>query len=176
MMTFRFAKCAVAVGAIGLAAVLPSNAQAADATATAAATIAAAIGIANTANMSFGIMSPDPGNPGTVVLDTAGARTAPGGNVTLIGGGTIAAAAFDVTGGAAATYTITLPGADVTLTSGGDTMTIAFATFNDSLGGAGTLDGTGNQSFTVGATLSVAAAQPAGNYLSAGFTVTVNYN
>ncbi len=175
MMTLRFAKCAVAVGAIGLASVLPSNAQAADGTATAAATIAAAIGIAKTADMNFGIMSPT-ASAGTVVLDTAGARTAPGGNVTLIGGGTIAAAAFDVTGGAAATYTITLPGADVTLTSGGDTMTIAFATFNDSLGGAGTLDGTGNESFTVGATLSVAAAQPAGNYLSAGFTVTVNYN
>ncbi len=34
MMTFRFAKCAVAIGAIGLAGVLPSNANAASTTAT----------------------------------------------------------------------------------------------------------------------------------------------
>ncbi len=174
MMTFRFAKCAVAVGAIGLAAALPSNAQAADGTATAAATIAAAIGIANTADMSFGIMSPDPGNPGTVVLVPAGTRTNPDGFLTLIGGGTIAAAAFDVTGGANATYTISLPGAAVTLNSGGDSMTAD--TFTDSLSGTGTLDGSGAQSFTVGATLNVTAAQPAGDYISAGFTVTVNYN
>ena len=175
MMTFRFAKYAVAIGAIGLAGVLPSSAQAASTTATAAATIATAISIANTANMSFGIIVPDPANPGTVVLIPAGTRTNPDGFLTLVGGGTVAAAAFDVTGATDATYTISLPPADVTLTSGGDTMTIAFATFDDSLGGTGTLTG-GAESFTVGATLSVAAAQPTGNYISAGFTVTVNYN
>ncbi len=173
MMTFRFAKCAVAVGAIGLAAVLPSNAKAADATATAAATIAAAIGIANTADMSFGIVSPDPANPGTVVLIPAGTRTNPDGFLTLIGGGTVAAAAFDVNGGANATYTISLP-ASVSLIKGGDSMTAN--AFTDSLSGAGTLDGLGAQSFTVGATLNVALAQPVGDYISAGFTVTVNYN
>ncbi len=174
MMTFRFAKCAVAVGAIGLAAVLPSNAKAADATATATATIATAIGIANSADMNFGIMTPT-ASAGTVVLDTAGARTAPGGFVTLLSGGTIAAAAFDVTGGPAATYTITLPAAPVTLSSGGDTMTAT--AFTDSLAGAGTLDGGGNQSFTVGATLNVDANQPVGTYVTGtAFTVTVNYN
>ena len=174
MIMFRFAKCAVAVGAIGLAAVLPSNAQAANTTATAAATIAAAIGIANSANMSFGIIAPDPVNPGTVVLVPAGTRTNPDGFLTLIGGGTVAAAAFDVNGGANATYTITLPAGPVSLIKGVDSMTATG--FNDSLTGAGTLDGTGAQSFTVGATLNVTAAQPVGDYISAGFTVTVNYN
>ncbi len=173
MMTFRFAKCAVAVGAIGLAAVLPSNAQAADATATAAATIADAIGLTKTADMSFGIMSVDPVNPGTVVLSPAGART-PSVEVSLIGGGTVAAAAFNVNGGNAATYTITLPAGPVSLTGPGPAMTAT--AFTDSLGGAGTLNGSGLQSFTVGATLNVAGGQTAGDYISAGFTVTVNYN
>ncbi len=172
MMTFRFAKCAVAVGAIGLAAVLPSNAKAADATATAAATIAAAIGIANPAELSFGIASPDPANPGTVVLIPAGTRTNPDGFLTLIGGGTVAAAAFDVNGGANATYTISLP-ASVILNSGGNSMTAN--AFTDSLGGAGTLDGLGAQSFTVGATLSVGAGQAVGTYTGT-FDVIVLYN
>ncbi len=174
MMTFRFAKCAVAVGAIGLAAVLPSNAQAADGTATAAATIAAAIGIAKTADMNFGIMSPT-ASAGTVVLDTAGARTAPGGNVTLIGGGTIAAAAFDVTGGAAATYTITLPGS-VSLTGTGPAMTAN--AFTSSPTPTGTLSGGGTETLLIGATLAVDTTgnQTAGVYTSAAFTVTVNYN
>ena len=42
----------------------------------------------------------------------------------------------------------------------------------------GTLNGVGNETLFVGATLAVgtAAAQDAGVYTSAGFTVTVNYN
>ncbi len=41
----------------------------------------------------------------------------------------------------------------------------------------GTLDSKGNETLTVGATLSVAAAQAAGTYTDkAGVPVTVNYN
>jgi hypothetical protein len=48
-------------------------------------------------------------------------------------------------------------------------------TFLTDIGNIGTLSGTGTQSFYVGSTLHVAAAQPAGLY-SGSFTVTVNYN
>ena len=101
MMTSRFVKCAVAVGAIGLAAVLPSNAQAADATATATATVATAIGIAKTVDLSFGTIGAT-AIAGTVVLGTDGSRSCT--NVDCLSGSPGAAASFDVTGQASSLY------------------------------------------------------------------------
>ena len=170
MMTSRFVKCAVAVGAIGLAAVLPSNAQAANTTATAAAVVATAIGIANTADMDFGTIGAT-GTLGTVVLGTDGSRTCT--DVDCLSGGLGAAASFNVTGEGNNTYTITLPGS-VTLDSGGNTMTAN--TFVSLPATTGTLS-SGSQTLLVGATLIVSAGQATGTYLSlAAFTVTVNYN
>jgi hypothetical protein len=173
MMTFRFAKCAVAVGAIGLAAVLPSNAQAADATATATATIATAIGLANTVDMDFGSISPG-GTTGTVILATDGSRTTSGGT-SVLSGGPGAAASFDVTGANNATYSITLPGS-VSLTGPGPAMTAN--AFTSSPTPTGTLSGGGTETLLIGATLAVDTTgnQTAGVYTSAAFTVTVNYN
>ena len=171
MMTLRFAKCAVAVGAIGLAAVLPSNAQAASTTATAAAVVATAIGIANTVDMDFGSITE--AGAGTVVLATDGSRTTTGG-VSLLAGGPGAAASFDVTGQANQTYSITLPGS-VTLDSGGNTMTAN--TFVSLPTPTGTLNGAGTETLLIGATLIVGAGQATGSYLSlSAFTMTVNYN
>ena len=48
-------------------------------------------------------------------------------------------------------------------------------TFTSDPSGTGTLTG-GTQTLNVGATLNVAAAQPAGTYVSGAFDVTVNYN
>ncbi len=175
MMTFRFAKCAVAVGAIGLAAVLPSNAQAADGTATATATIATAIGIAKTVDMDFGSISAG-GTTGTVILATDGSRTTTGGT-SVLSGGPGAAASFDVTGEGNNTYSITLPGS-VTLTGPGSPGTDMIANNFVSLPlTTGTLS-SGAQTLVVGATLAVDTAgnQTAGAYTSATFTVTVNYN
>ncbi len=172
MMTSKFAKCAVAVGAIGLAAVLPSNAQAASTTATASAVVATAIGIANNADMDFGTIAE--AGAGTVILATDGSRTITGG-VSILAGGPGAAASFNVTGEGSNTYSITLPGS-VTLDSGGNTMTAN--TFVSLPLTTGVLDGTGNQTLLVGATLAVgtAVAQTVGVYTSAAFNVTVNYN
>ena len=172
MMTFRFAKCAVAVGAIGLAAVLPSNAQAANATATATATIATAIGLANTVDMDFGSISPG-GTTGTVILATDGSRTTSGGT-SVLSGGPGAAASFDVTGEGTNTYSITLPGS-VSLTGPGPAM--AANTFVSLPATTGALTA-GAQTLLVGATLAVddSATQTSGVYTSAAFTVTVNYN
>ncbi len=178
MMTFRFAKCAVAIGAIGLAGVLQSSAQAATGTATANATIATAIGISSPTALNFGIMVPDPGLVGTVVVDPAGARSAPGGIVTLVGGGTIGAAVFDVTGQTLAVYSIDLP-ADGVVTLAGAGPAMAVDGFNDSLGGTDAAPANGtlgtDDSFTVGATLTVGIGQAVGTYTGT-FDVIVLYN
>ncbi len=172
MMTFRFAKCAVALGAIGLAAVLSSNAQAADATATATATVATAIGIAKTVDMSFGTIGGG-ATTGTVILATDGSRTTSGGTI-ILAGGPGAAASFNVTGEGSNTYSITLP-ASTSLTGPGPAMTAN--TFVSLPATTGTLTA-GAQTLLVGATLAVddSATQTAGVYTSAAFTVTVNYN
>ena len=173
MMTFRFAKCAVAVGAIGLAAALQSSVQAASTTATATAVVATAIGIAKTIDMSFGTIAGG-ATTGTVILATDGSRTTTGGT-NVLSGSPGAAASFDVTGEGANTYSITLPGTPHPLTGPGPDMNI---TAWDSLPlGTGTLTA-GAQTLLVGATLAVDTAgnQTPGLYTSAAFTVTVNYN
>jgi hypothetical protein len=172
MMTFRVAKCAVAVGAIGLAAVLPSNAQAANATATATVTIAAAIGIAKTVDMSFGTIGTT-AIAGTVDLGTDGSRTCT--DVDCLGSSPGAAASFNVTGDNNATYSVTLPGT-VSLTGPGPAMTAN--AFTSSPTATGTLSGAGAETLLVGATLAVGTVgvQTPGTYTSTDFTVTVDYN
>ncbi len=175
MMTSRFAKIAVAVGAIGLAGGLQSSVQAAGTTATATATVATAIGIAKTVDMSFGTIAAT-AIAGTVVLGTDGSRTCT--DVDCLSGSPGAAASFDVTGEGANTYSITLPSAAVPLTGPGSPATDMDATaFVSNPTPTGTLSG-GAQTLLVGATLAVAnaATQTAGAYTSAAFTVTVNYN
>ena len=172
MMTSRFVKCAVAVGAIGLAAVLPSSAQAAGTTATATAVVATAIGIAKTVDMSFGTIGATT-IAGTVVLGTDNSRSCT--NVDCLSGSPGAAASFDVIGDGSNTYSITLPSAAVPLTGPGPNMdATAFVSLPAT---TGTLS-SGAQTLLVGATLAVgtAATQTAGVYTSAAFTVTVNYN
>ena len=175
MMTSRFAKIAVAVGAIGLAAALPSSTQAASATATATAVVATAIGIAKTVDMSFGTIGAT-ASAGTVVLNTDGSRTCT--DVDCLSGSPGAAASFDVTGEGINTYSITLP-ADgvVTLTGLGPAMACDSFDSLPTVAAGGTLTA-GAQTLLVGCTLFVAnaATQTPDTYTSALFTVTVNYN
>ena len=174
MMTFRFAKFAVAVGAIGLAGALQSSVQAASTTATAAAVVATPIGIAKTVDMDFGGVAED-GSGGTVILATDGSRTTTLG-ASVLSASPGAAASFNVTGEGANTYSIVITGDPVTLNSGGDTMTATSFVTLPALP-TGTLTA-GAQTLLVGATLAVGtgAAQTPGTYTNAGFTVTVNYN
>ncbi|RZK47662.1 MAG: DUF4402 domain-containing protein [Pedobacter sp.] len=151
-----------------------SQAQA-TATATATATIVTPISIANVSNMSFGNISVQASNGGTVELDPAGARTRTAG-VTLPGTpGTVSAATFTVTGTGGYTYAIILP-TTVTLTRASGTETMDITSFVSNPSGVGLLSGGGTQDFSVGATLTVAAGQAAGVYTSNNFDVTVNYN
>ena len=148
--------------------ILPSSAQAATSSATASATVLTPIAISTTTNMSFGDLYADNVSAGTVVLATDGTRSVTGG--ATLGATAGAAAVFAVVGTASATYAVTVPSTDVTITSGANTMLVN--AYGHNSGGA--LDGTGNDSFNVGATLNVGAAQPTGAY-SGSFDVTANY-
>ncbi|MEA1886577.1 MAG: DUF4402 domain-containing protein [Bacteroidota bacterium] len=153
---------------------LSVNAHAqANATATAEATIVTPIAIANATDMNFGNIAVV-ATPGTVVLAPDGTRT-PTGDVTLPAvTGTVTAATFDVSGQANFTYSITLPAGSITISNGTDNMTVDTWTSNPTP--TGTLDGTGAQTLSVGATLDVAGGESSGVYTGGPFTVTVNYN
>lgn len=162
-------KTTVLVGAAASASTLMMNAQSADtATANVTADIITAISITKTADLAFGSAVADAVSAGTVVVDVNGSQTC---TTVACPTRTTAAAAFDVAGQNTYTYAISLP-TSTTLTSGTNNMTVD--TFVDSKGGTGTLTASGD-SFTVGATLHVTAAQPAGNYTGT-FDVTVAYN
>jgi|WetSurMetagenome_2_1015567.scaffolds.fasta_scaffold09550_4 hypothetical protein len=144
------------------------------ATATASATIVGPIGITNGGNMSFGNVAVN-NVAGTVLLPSVGARSVTGGCTLPAVTGSPAAAIFNVTGAANYTYAITLPSTPTTISSGANNMTVD--AFTSTPTNTGTLDGTGAQQITVGATLHVSANQAAGTYTSATpFSVTVNYN
>ena len=151
-----------------LAAIYSQAAFAADATGNASATVLAPLTITETTAMNFGDVSGDTNNATTVVLTTAGATSSADGAFT---GGSPQAGVFNVTGATGQSYDITLPAAAVTLTSGGNTVTVD--TFTDDTAGTGTLTG-GTDTFNVGATLNLSAAQPAGAYTGT-YTVTVDY-
>jgi Domain of unknown function (DUF4402) len=164
----------LALAAIALIAFSSSSFAQASATATATATIVTPISIIEAVNMNFGNVAVQTGTGGTVVMTPAGVRSATGGVTLPVVTGVVAAASFTVNGQGAFTYAITLPAAATTLTSGANTMTAT--TFTSNPTPTGTLTA-GTQTLNVGATLNVAAAQPAGVYVSGTpFTVTVNYN
>ncbi len=162
---------ATAILMIGFATASYSQATA---TATATATIVTPISISKTADMSFGNIAVQASTGGTVVLAPAGTRTSTSGVTLPATAGTVTAAAFTVNVSGSYTYAITLPStATLTRVSGTETMTAGSFTSNPS--GTGALT-SGTQNISVGATLTVAAAQVAGVYNSGNFSVTVNYN
>lgn len=138
--------------------------------------------ITTTQNLVFGAFIPTSG--GTIVVSTAGARSATGGVVLLTNTQFPAptAARFSVVNNAprAKTFTVTLPAsATLARTGGGATMTVNAFTSNPIAG-----QGTGNKGFgtltagaaeiLVGATLNVNSAQAVGNYTGT-FAVTVAF-
>jgi hypothetical protein len=144
------------------------------ATATATAVIITPIAIVNAGNMNFGNVAVSTAL-GTVVLTPASVRSKTGGVTLPATTGTVAAAAFTVTGLGTSTYAITLPTTDYTITDGASHNMIV-NTFTSTPSGTGALVG-GTQTLLVGATLNVTGSQVAGTYTNAtGFTVTVNYN
>jgi len=161
-----FMLSALAVGAILCA----GEVAAATATSNVSASIVPAITITKNTDMDFANVVAG-ASAGTVVLSTAGARSATGG-ATLGNGTGAAAAAFTVSGGPASTYSISVP-VSATITSAPNTMTVN--TFTSSPSGTGTLGAGGTQALSVGATLQVGASQAQGTYTGT-FDVTVAYN
>lgn len=154
-------------------------AQATESTA-ASAVIITPITITETAPLHFGVMSVLSGTAGTCILSTTGVRTATAG-VNLSAQAPLATnAAYTVGGAINTTYAITLPVTSV-VTNGTPAEDMTISTWlarSDAAGAdgpAGTLSATGADTFTVGATLTVAAAQPPGTYTGT-FDVTVAYN
>ena len=162
---------AMAVVSAGVA----TSSQAASATATASGTVVTPITIAAAGNLAFGSFARGAG--GSVTVSTSGVRATTG--PILMGTATSSAARFNITGTAAATYSITHSGSTVltnTTGTGGETM--ALAKFSDLTAGnatSGTLDAAGAQSLYVGGALTVAATQASGLYVGT-VIATVEYN
>ena len=166
---------ALTIALVGFSAVTRAQSTAG---ALATATVVTPIAITKNTDMNFGNLSVQTLTGGTVVLAPAGTRVSTSGVTLPATAGTVAAAAFTVTGTGAYTYAITLPSAPVTLTHSGGAGTgqMTATTFTSTPSGTGALTA-GTQNITVGATLNVNPAQAAGVYQTlSNFDVTVNYN
>ena len=149
--------------------------QTSSASANTSATIIQPIAIVKSADLSFGNVAVHSTNAGTVALSTGGGRTAGGGVTLPATTGTVTAAEFEVTGAPNYTYSISLPSSVTLDDNNAHTMTVN--TFVSNPATTGTLDGSGEQTISVGATLQVAGGQAPGTYESdTDFQVTVNYN
>lgn len=152
------------------ASVYAQPAVTANATASASAVIVAPISITKVVDLVFGTIVPD-ADGGTVTISPLDARTFGSGVSGLTS--TTTSAEFNVSGTASQTYSITLP-ADGAIVLTGPGANMSLNTWTTSAG-AGTLDGSGNQTLNVGATLNVGGGQVSGSY-SGTFQVTVGYN
>lgn len=179
-LVFKFLAIAMIVG---LSADVMAQTSATENTA-AGAVLISAMTITETAPMHFGSNVLTDALGGTVVLPSnSTTRTYTGGVATSAATPVATNAAYTVTGTGLETYALTLPATTtVTHTSvavGVVTMDITLMTarFNGAASDAitSTLDASGNDSFTLGGTLTVQAAQVDGIYTGA-FDVTVDYN
>ena len=154
-----------------LAAIAWIPAQAATTTATVDANIINTIGMTTRNGLSFGDISAG-STSGTVILTPGGTRSATGG--TSINSSTPSnPSTFDVQGTANASFSITLPASVLLTDAASHTMTVD--NFTSSPTPSGVLDGSGQQTLFVGATMNVSANQAFGSY-SGQMAVTVDYN
>jgi hypothetical protein len=131
--------------------------------------------------LDFGTIAVDPSAGGSVILSYAGGRSTTG-KVTAVDNATNAGKALNLTvaGEGSYLYNITLP-ASIVVTNGtpAQDMTVnAWTCSSAATKTAGTFGGalsSGSQQIQLGATLTVAPAQPKAVYTNAGFNVTVQY-
>lgn len=156
----------------------------------AAVNIVTPLAITEVRSLHFGTLSVAAASGGDCVVSTSndGSTTVPGsiGSRSKTGGINLSSstpgyhnAAYTLSGAASTTYAITLPSTITVSCPSKPDMTISSVVALPVSSGAesvtGTLDAGGNDSFTLGGTLTVAAAQPAGLYEGT-FDVTVAYN
>lgn len=147
---------------------------------TATATILAASGITKGQDLNFGNMLK--GKAHTVTVNTSGARSGSD-DGQLVGGGTVQAGTFSITGVSGLEVTITVP-ESITLSHKTQTtnkLTVSNVTMKvgtDSEQAAGSvkakIPGEGGLSLAVGGTLSVTTSAAEGEY-SGSYTVTMSY-
>lgn len=147
------------------------------ATANASATISVPVSITKSADLSFGTLSGG-ATEGTCVIATDGTRSKTGDVVLLGSAGQNAV--FSVAGQKSTSFAITLPTTSTITDSKSNSMTLSAFTARvgsasaDGLTGSIPSDGS-NVTVKVGATLTVQASQPDGNYVGT-FNVAVAYN
>lgn len=149
------------------AATLCAGVHAASTTGTASATVIVPMTISAGTQLNFGTFAAN-ATGGTVVITTAGARSATG-SVALSSTTPGVAGSFNVTGNAGSTFAITGPGV-FNVTSGANTMAVSLS----GLATTGTLTG-GTATILVPGTLTVGANQAPGSY-SGTYTMAVEYN
>lgn len=150
--------------------------DAARASASAGATIVAAMGIVtNTAHLSFGHVVASAAAAGTVEQTAAASPARTGIGVTLGSDAAVSAATFSVTGDRGATYAIMLPSGMQAATHANGADEVTFTPFSNLPGGAGLLDAEGAQTIYLGGTFHIAQRQRPGEYTGT-FDVTVAYN
>lgn len=139
------------------------------------ATIINPVGIIKTVDMNFGNIAVG-NNSGTIVLNPAG-RRAISGSITLpLRSGTVTAASFEIKGGDAYTYTITLPSEAFIFRNQSGSGTMKVNNFTTSPSSTDTLIA-GTRELKIGATLVVADIKRSEKFTGeASFDVTVNYN
>lgn len=170
--SLRLAVVGAALGAISFASA--ANA-AATATATATAEVLDTLTLTADSPLDFGLIAANTGGTVTVNADSTVAKTG-----DLVSTGTRSPAAFTVVGSAGTTVGLTLPTSASTLTlqgwtGAGAAPTMSLAGFNSNPGGAFQLNATtGDATFNVGGTLTVAGNQAPGVY-SGTFDVSVEY-
>lgn len=168
----RFKMVALSSALVLAGSMVSLNGYAASATANGSAEVITPIAISKTADLDFGSFAA--GTGGTVVISTAGARSATGAVVlSALDAGN--AASFSVSGQANATYAITLPTSATITHTVDSTKTMSIGTFTSNPSGTGTLSAGGAQTVTVGGTLTVGNAQTVGSYTGT-FNVSVEYN
>ncbi len=138
----------------------------------------APLSLAKSVDMQFGRVSLSGNGEGVLVLGVDGSVQVTN-LVTSSGGATPAAAVFTVDGTDAANYSVLIPSSPVTLTRVGSTETLNVSDFTVKLASkaVGTLTGTigADNSFAVGATLTIPETQAAGSYQGT-FPVSISYN
>ena len=154
-----------------------SSTLAAQASRDATAVIVTALGVLHDGvnDLSFGDISPPGlgGGNGTVTVDTAGNRTGAGAGLA---GGTVGYGGFDVSGCNNCAYSVSLT-PPAALTSGLNSITVLSMDYETASGGlntAGSLDGTGADTLTVGGQIQITETQATGTYTGT-YTVTVDY-
>lgn len=174
----RITYFAMAVIALGVAA-LPATAANPTASALVEAELVQTVTLVKTVDMQFGKVALTGEGIGTLVLGVDGVITPTNLIVPTAGNVTPAAAVFGVNGLSGTSYTVSIPSGTVSLTKQGGTETMDVSAFSVKLASkvAGVTTGTigADNSFAVGATLTIPTTQAEGKYTGS-FPVSISYN